>query len=206
MSKEEYIGYGMKDRKKLKGIKGILIVIASWNITSVLIYLSSFSNISQVKLSCILSNNTSIPDKYFDIASLGYLMAILMSVILVFVFFKKLKIYKYLEIVNLLAKCIFLGVLYYVLGDINPVSTVLTDLLPASIVVSVLIVIYLFTSYRAKNTFINWKNPIFMGFSIILLKSRTSSTINNIFASWFTTVTNINFLTFYSFICPLRIR
>ena len=83
------------------------------------------------------------------------MISLLFSVVMLFAFFKKLKVYKYLEIVNLASKTIFLSILYYTLGDINNVFTELTDLLPISILFSFGTIIYLFNSYRVKNTFVN---------------------------------------------------
>lgn len=155
MENKELHGYGLRDRTKLEGIGGWLIIVASWNIVYFMINLSSYSNISQIKLAFILSSNSTIPEAYFDAASLGYMISLLFSIIMLFAFFKKLKAYKYLEIVNLASKTIFLLILCYTLGDINIVFTELTDLLPISILFSFGTIIYLFNSYRVKNTFIN---------------------------------------------------
>ena len=91
MDNKELYGDGLRDRTKLEGIRGWLIIIGSWNVTSFLINLSSYSNISQVKLACILSKNSTIPEAYFDTASLGYMISLLFSIVMLFAFLKKIE-------------------------------------------------------------------------------------------------------------------
>ncbi len=153
-NKEQYI-YGLKDRTKLKGINGLLIIIISWNIVSLILNLASYSKASHVKFACITTRDLTLPEAYFDTAKLGYMISLFLTIVMIFAFFKKLKVYKYLEIVNLASKTIFLSILCYILGDIDYVFTELTGLLPLSIGFSLCSIIYLFNSYRVKNTFVN---------------------------------------------------
>lgn len=155
MENKKVYGYRLRDRTKLEGFGGWLIIIASWNIISIILNLSSYSNISQIKLTLILTGSSAIPDAYFDAASVGYMILLLFSIIILFAFFKKIKAYKYLEIANLASKTIFLSVLCFIQGDINIIFTELADLLSFSILFSIGSIIYLFNSYRVKNTFVN---------------------------------------------------
>lgn len=147
--------YGMEDKTKIKGFGGLLIVIASWNILSIIINASGRANISQIKLSCLLRNDNSIPESFFSVARTGYVLSLIFSIILIIVFFKKLKIYKYLEIVNFISRIVFLASLYHSFGEINEQSTQLADYVPVSILFSLLTITYMFFAYRAKNTFVN---------------------------------------------------
>lgn len=155
MESRELYSYGSNDRTKLEGIGGWLIILASWNIVSPLIYISSYSNISQMKLALILLGNNSIPDVYFTAANLGYMILLPFSIIMIFAFYKKFKAYIYLEIINMVLKTIFISILCIILGDINIIFTELADVLSLSILISVGSIIYLFNSYRVRNTFIN---------------------------------------------------
>lgn len=155
MNDDELYVYELGDRKKLKGIGGMLLIIASLNIVYFMINLFSYCNVSQVKLACVLTRDLKLPEEYFNVANLGYSILVFFSMAMIFCFYKKFKIYKYLEIISLLLKICLLVALCYTLGGINYVFHELTGFLPTSISLSFVTIIYLFNSYRVKNTFIN---------------------------------------------------
>ena len=152
--KEVYV-YGLRDRNKLKGIEGLLIIVASLNVVYFMINLFSYCNVSQVKLACVLTRDLKLSEQYFNVANLGYAILTFFSIGMIVCFYKKFKIYKYLEIISMLLKLCLLATLCYTLGGINYVFHELTGFLPTSIILSVVTIIYLFNSYRVKNTFIN---------------------------------------------------
>lgn len=143
------------DKTKAKGIRGLPILIATLKVLSLIINLAGRSNISQIKLSCVLRRDTSISDSFFSVASVGYIIMIILSVALLIVFLRKMKIYKNLEIVNLIANVIFIGALYYTFGRMDSEFIRILDYLPHGIVFSVINIIYLSKSDIAKNTFVN---------------------------------------------------
>lgn len=155
MENDNLYCYGEKDKTKAKGIRGLLIVIAAWNIVSIVVNAAARGTISQIKLSCILRHDDSIPELFFNIAGVGYFLSLILSIIVVYAFFKKLKIYKYIEIFNLVSKLVFIGLIYYSFGGITEQATQLTDYLPHGAFFSAVSIIYMFTTYRAKNTFVN---------------------------------------------------
>ena len=147
-------GYGPHDRKKLKGIRGPLIAIGSWNVTCILIFLAGYTNVSQIKVASVLSRHIKIPEPFFNVASIGYMALLIVSILTVFTFFAKMKIYKYMELFGLACKGAFLYAISRSLEGGDVAVSALSDLVPLSIYVGIVTVLYLFFSYRVKNTFI----------------------------------------------------
>lgn len=155
MDNKELYSYGVKDKTKLKGMEGFLIIIGSLNIMQFIISLASYCKVSQVELACVLSRDLILPELYFEVTRVGYSILTFFSIVMIIAFYKKFKIFKYLEIVNLVVKTAFLVILCFILGGISYMFHELTGLLLTSIVFSFGSIIYLFNSYRVKNTFVN---------------------------------------------------
>jgi len=136
------------------GIGGFLILVAGWNIANIVNIFANLSTISQLKFA-LLNSKLELPEAFYNAASSGYKMLIPVSLIMLYTFFKTKKIYKYLEIANLIIRTAFLGVLIYILEDFNILFTPLANNLFMTICVTLVIIIYLFASKRVKATFLN---------------------------------------------------
>lgn len=155
MDIKELYDYTDQIEPKTKHIGGWLILIASWNISVPLNILANISNNSQMKLAAIQLKSETLPDAFFEISKLGYMMLLPISLIMLYAFFKKMALYKYLEILNLVYRVIFTSIVCYILRDPKVIYKLLADNLLLGVIVSISSLVYLFASKRVKETFVN---------------------------------------------------
>lgn len=136
-----------------KGIGVFFVLIASWDILSVLLILSMISRLSQLRVFEVLSRDFTLPDLYFKLAEIGYMVLIPLAITLIYTLFKKKKSYIFLEVLNFLVKFTLLGSLFAIVNDLGLILQ-FADVLMISTLVSFVIICYWLLSNRVKETFI----------------------------------------------------
>lgn len=145
------------DSIKFKGIGGWMIIFATWTCVAPFLLLSNISLLSQAKLTVATRVHMDLPELYFTVANFGYRALFPFSILLIVALFKKLRIFKYLEILNFILRTALLASFVYILDDLHVVINEFGEILALSVLASLMTIVYFFVSKRAKTTFVNKK-------------------------------------------------
>ncbi len=148
------IQMGVKDDVELSGIGGWLIWIAIELILTPFTALINLSKISTISEYTDVMKEMNFPMFYWTVSRVGYTILLVLSVILLVLFFQKRKVYVPLAIGEIIFRMIMVTSLMFIGSGIPGMSGQLVMIFFYGITSGTIWILYYKKSVRVKNTFI----------------------------------------------------
>jgi hypothetical protein len=152
---ENKIKMGVEPDLPLEGLGGWLIVAMIGLILSPVQLLVNLSNISELSSQTAMMKEIGLSMGYFTVARIGYWILLILSFIMLYLFFIKKKMYVYGVYLEISIRTLFLFTLVMIVSNVPEMKGSIVVMFIFSLVINALRIMYYTQSVRVKNTFIN---------------------------------------------------
>jgi len=138
------------DYKRIDGIKGLMIIVAAWVVVSPLFIAANYVNLSQLRVGTVRYTFYALPESFYTVGEIGYMVLFPLSVLMLVAILKRLKVFIYLEMINFLIRAVFLYSLYRTLNDPGMLQNQLAGYLFQSVLASAATLLYFLLSKKPR--------------------------------------------------------
>jgi|LGVF01.2.fsa_nt_gb hypothetical protein len=152
---ENKIKMGVEQELPLEGLGGWLIIAMIGLILSPVQLLVNLSNLSELSSQSGMMKEIGLSMGYFTVARIGYWILLILSFIMLYLFFTKKKMYVYSVYLEIAVSLSFLFTLIMIVSDVPEMKGSIVMLFIWSLIINALRIMYYTQSVRVKNTFVN---------------------------------------------------
>ncbi len=152
---ENKIKMGVEPDLPLEGLGGWLIVAMIGLILAPVQSLVNLSNISELSSQSGMMKEIGLSMSYFTVTRIGYWISLILSLIMLVLFFTKKKLYVYSVYLEIAVKTLFLFTLIIIVSNVPEIKGSIVFMFIWSLIINALRIMYYKQSVRVKNTFVN---------------------------------------------------
>ncbi|MCH4889638.1 DUF2569 domain-containing protein [Acidaminobacter sp. JC074] len=150
---EKKIKMGVEEDLEPVGIGGWLILVAIGHILAPVTSLLNIYNIDDLRISARMFD-IEFPMMYFTVSKFGYICIFILSIILLYLFFQKKKLYVPFAIGEIIFRMVLVVVLMFIGSSVEMMRAQLVMIAIFGLTSGAIWILYYKRSVRVKNTFV----------------------------------------------------